>query len=179
MRTPLVILLIAAGAACSPAEVVDSVVATVNGRAIKHSDVLREIRLTAFLNHGEADVSPAVQKETVNRLIEQAIIRQEIEAGAFSPPDPLKGEDMLRTLQETYKGKEAFREAMASRGIDESTLRKHLEWQAAVLHFVQLRFGQAGTGDDPQARPVNDRFFAWLDQMRKEQRIVIREGRLQ
>jgi hypothetical protein len=179
------VLLLAASIAGLKADIVDSVVAVVDSQAIKHSDVIREIRLTDFLNHEKLDLSKAAQKEAVNRLIDQAVIRQEIDAGMYVPSDPDQAAALLDQVRQSYGGASGFSKALASYGITEEELKNQLAWQTAVLEFIQLRFGtnekaaaQAAQGTSRQASSGNDDFFAWLDQMRKDRRIVIHEERL-
>jgi hypothetical protein len=170
------IILALVACASSRAEVVDGMVASVETAAIKHSDVMREITMTALMNRETPNFGVASQKEAVNRLVDQALIRTEIDAGAYVADDPHAADGLLRQIRASYGGTAAFARALASNGITEEALRKHLRWQATVLRFVQLRFGGGPTGASPEM--VNEAFFAWLDQMRKERRVEIREARL-
>jgi hypothetical protein len=159
------------------AEIVDSVVASVGYVAIKHSDVLREIRMAAFMNHEDPNFSAAAQKDAVSRLVDQAVIREEIESGMYVPEDPQTADSMLQQLRSSYGGPEAFAKALSKYGITEEQLKKQLQWQASVLRFIQLRFG--GGESAPPSQAVNDEFFAWLDQMRDRHDVQIKEARLQ
>lgn len=165
-----------AGLISSQAEVIDAVVASVGLTAIKHSDVMREIRWTALLNRQEADFGPASRKEAANRLIDQALIRQEIDAGVYIPDDPQTEEVLLKQLRTLYGADEALTNALATYGFTEEALKKELDWQSTVLRFVQVRFGGGARGAPEQ--DVNDAFFSWLDQMRKDKRVQIQEERL-
>ncbi len=176
MRTWL-ILGLWTGLLSSRAEVVDSLVASVDSIAIKHSDVMREIRMTAFMNHEEPKFDAKAQKDAVNRLIDQALIREEIEDGMYVPDDPKTAEALFQQLRDSYGGEEGLTKALQSRGITEDALKKQLQWQASVLRFIQLRFGGGDNG--PPAQSVNDEFFAWLDQTRDKRKVQIREARLQ
>ena len=182
MRALTTILVVAASVPMQ-AEIVDSVVAVVDGRPIKHSDVIREIRLAAFMNHEDASFSPSVKKEAVKRLIDQVFIRQEIIATSAPVPsaiDNLKRADtLLQQLRTSYGSDPDFRQKLMSYGITEQELRQQLEWQVAVLQFVELRFGRIQNPGAGSANTVNDEFFAWLDSMREQKRVEIREERLQ
>ena len=169
MRTlgATVFVFLAAGA--SPAEVVDSIVAVVGQHAIKKSDVMKQIRLTAFLNQEPANFGPEAQEAAADRLIDQALIRDEILARMYIMRDA-DAEPLLKQLQESYATPQQFSDALGRYGISQGELLGHLNWQARVLEFVQLRFGGS--------QRVNEDFFAWLDQMRAEKRIQIRKERL-
>lgn len=177
MRRSVLILVFVTGlVGIVNAEIVDGMVASVGTTAIKHSDVIRELRLTAFMNREKPDLGAASQREAVNRLIDQALIRQEIEGGMYVPDDPQTADSLLKQLRDSYGGMAAFTKALADSGVTEEALKQQLAWQATVLKFIQLRFG-GGVAGAP-AESVNEAFFAWLDQMRKDRKIQIQESRL-
>ncbi|MEP7351666.1 MAG: hypothetical protein ABI824_00400 [Acidobacteriota bacterium] len=163
------------------AEVVDSLVAVVGSAAIKHSDVLRDVRMTAFLNKGSVKTDQKSQEEAMNRLIDQALIRQEIEAGAYELAAPSRVEEAVKPVQESYGGAVAFQSALQRYGITADDLRAYLRWQITVVDFVELRFGNGLAGDATTASdhaPTADPFIAWLDSARKNQRIITKPERL-
>lgn len=123
------------------AEIVDRIAIIVDNQAIKHSDILNEIRETAFLNNEKLDFSIDEQKKAANRLIDQALIRKDIQAGNYAMADPALAEQLLRQIKQRYPNEAAFRQALARSGITEDMLKQHLEWQTQVLKFVELRFG--------------------------------------
>ena len=181
MRILWSIIAILAAAMPQHAEITDSVVAVVDTHPIKHSDVIREIRLTAFMNREKADFGAAVKKEAVNRLIDQVFIRQEINAAAMPSnhdEDSDQAAELLRQLRESYGDQARFRESLTAYGLTEEELRRQLKWQVDVLQFVELRFGQAEATGAAAIDAVNEDFFAWLDSMREQKRVEIREERL-
>lgn len=155
------------------AEIVDRISIVVSSRAIKHSDILSDIRLTAFLNQEKPDYSLAEQKKAASRLIDQALIRRDMENGGYAGPDTSEAEKLLAQIKQRYRGDAALRQALASYGITEEELRQRLIWQTRVLQFIELRFGEA----DPNNQ-VNQQFFAWLDETRKQSRILYKEENL-
>jgi hypothetical protein len=157
------------------AEVVDSVVAIAGAQPIKHSDVIQDLRLTAFLNGMPFDASAERQQQAVNRLIDQVIIRVQLNNGGYTPPDPAKVDGLMKQVRERYSSESAFLRALAQANLTESSLRSYLTWQVMVLEFIDQRFG-AGPQDPAQAS--NDEFIAWLDMARKDERIEIRTERL-
>ena len=132
MRTCWVLLLILAAAApAAAAEVLDCVVATVGRQAITRSAVDEQARIAAFLN-GDAtpDVSPAGRRRTLERLIDVALIRREMEISRYAAPP---GGARLPKQNQDPK-------ALAALGLDEAAVKRHLELQAQTLRFVELRF---------------------------------------
>lgn len=174
MRALIALTAVSLCAGSMQAEIIDSIGAVVAGQAIKHSDVLREIRITALQNHEPVSLTAQMQQEATSRLIDQAIIRDEIREGLYAPTDDESARALLDQLKTSYGGPEAFQGALSSHQLDEETVRQHLEWQTAVLRFIELRFGE-----DATAQGNNDALFQWLDLKREEKRVVIKKERLQ
>ena len=65
------------------AEVIDRIAVTLDNQVITQSEILREMRLTAFLNGDPLDLSGESRKKAAGRLIEQKLIRKEIEAPQY------------------------------------------------------------------------------------------------
>src|SRR3569833_649743 len=65
------------------AVVLDRVAVVVGKRAIKLSDIERDIRVTAFLTHATVDTSAAARCKSAERLVDQTVIRDEIATGDY------------------------------------------------------------------------------------------------
>lgn len=176
MRSEIAVLRIALGVGwwlgSGSAEIVDRIAVVVDTQAIKQSDILSEIRITDFLNNAQLDLGIGAQKEAASRLIDQKVIRKAMETGLYQAPAKAEVERLLEQVRQRRPGDAAYRRALAAYGITEDMLREHLIWQLAVLRFISLRF-QAAAANDAESSPdaVNEQFFAWLDQTRKEARI--------
>lgn len=151
------------------AEIVDRIALIVGNHIIKQSDILNEIRATAFLNREKPDLSLAEQKKAVSRLIDQALIRADIGNGVYVESDPAEVDKLLQQVKQAYGSEAAYRNALAAYGITESMLKDRLDWQTKVLRFVEARFG-----GDQAGKQVNQQFFSWLDETRKQARVVIK-----
>src|SRR5262250_2467759 len=82
----LVLALLAWGAILHAGEVVDRIVATVNGHIVVQSDWDQALSYQALVDNRSVDqFSLAERKATLNRLIDQELIRQQINASEFSP----------------------------------------------------------------------------------------------
>jgi hypothetical protein len=119
------------------AEVIDRIAATVGKQVIAESQVTEEIRVTAFLDGKPADWSAENRTKTVNRLVDQALIRREIETAHFPEAAPEDGATLLAGLKSSMKD---FDQALAANRLSEAVLQKHLEWQVTFLRFVEYRF---------------------------------------
>jgi hypothetical protein len=131
--------------------VLDRVVIAVGRRAIKASDIDRDLRLTAFLNNAPLDTSNATKKASGERLIDQQIIRQEIATGQYPRASDEEAARLIEQLRvgRFHNSDAQFRAALSRYGVTDSQLRDQLLWQLTVLRFIDIRFRPAAqVGDD-------------------------------
>jgi hypothetical protein len=128
-------------AALAPAEIVDRIVATVGTQVVTLSDVQQEYRTERFLDRQPLE-SLDVQhiRVVAGRLIDQLLLRQEMDASRFPPADPAQVDGRLAELRREFGGEEAFRRLLAEYSLSEAGLRQHLELQLNILRFIDLRF---------------------------------------
>ena len=118
------------------AEVIDRVAVAVGNRVITESEILRQIRLTAFLNGAQPDFSPSNKRTTAERLIEQSLIRRELEASGYSSLGSASA-SMYKELRGNYP---TYEQTLQKYGITDADVQEAVEWQATLLDFVELRF---------------------------------------
>jgi len=160
--------------AFSSAAVVDRIAVAVDNRAIKESQIDRDIRLTAFLNGTPLDTGAASKRKAADRLIDQTVIRSEIAKGSVpAPPDAEISSVLAKIKQARFHNSAEYEQALQTYGISEPELKSHIAWQIQVLRFVDLRFSRGA----PSAN--NEAFFAWLDATRKHSRIQFHDEVLQ
>jgi len=141
MRTRLLLLLLALATWCR-AEIIDRVAVPVGTRAITQSDVLKEIRLSAFLNKAAPDFGPASRKAAAERLVERVLTEIEMEIGKYPPPSESEVTAQLAAVRKQYSpSQDAWTKALAGYGIREEDLKVHLLRQVALLRFIDARFG--------------------------------------
>jgi peptidyl-prolyl cis-trans isomerase SurA len=125
----------------TPAEVIDRIAVTLDNQAITQSEILLEIRLTAFLNGDPVDFSGASRKKAADRLVEQKLIRKEMDAAQYLEAGPAEIEAMLKEVRaQRFQNDAQYRLALEKYGITEQDLKAHLLWQITFLHFIDLRF---------------------------------------
>jgi peptidyl-prolyl cis-trans isomerase SurA len=123
------------------AEVIDRIAVTLDNQVITQSEILLEIRLTALLNGDSLDFSSAARKKAAERLIEQKLVRKEMEPAHYLEAGPAEIESMLKEARaQRFHGAEEYRAALENDGITEEDLKAHLLWQVTFLHFIDLRF---------------------------------------
>jgi len=117
------------------AEVIDRILAVVDGAIITQSDAVAAIRLG--LVHGPADPLNAV----VDRLIERRLMLREVDR--YAPPDPVEAV-VDRTVAEVRAraGSEAqFDTILRQTGFGVEQLRRHVRDDLRIESYLQQRFG--------------------------------------
>ena len=141
MRIRLGLVLIFAALASS-GEILDRIAVTVGRGIITQSDILKEIRLSSFMNKSQPDFTPASLRKTAERLVERALAETEMEIGRYPAPEPAEAGLQLEALRkEQFPGPGAYSQSLAAAGISEAELRLYLLQQLAMLRFVDARFG--------------------------------------
>jgi len=144
-------------------EIIDRIAVTVGKQVIAESDVLRDIRVSAFLDQKPVDLSGSEKRKAADRLVDQLLILQE---AAFSKI-PLAVEsdaaNMLGSVKTLYGADYAA--ALARYGITEADVVNHLAAGARAMRFTDLRFRPEVeiTDDD-----VSDYYSTLLEEWRKQ-----------
>jgi len=126
---------------CLCATVIDRIAVSVGNRVITTSDLDREIRVTAFLNGARPDFSPANKRATAERMVEQRLIRNELETARYPVPAAPEVEPELAQFKKNYfHSDEEYRRALSEDGITEDDLKAELLWQRTLLLFIDVRF---------------------------------------
>lgn len=134
-RWPLVAMGIVLAIAIARAEVIDRILAVVDGALITQSDAAAAIRLG--LVAGPADPLAAV----VDRLIERRLLLREVDR--YAPPDPQEA-DVDRAVIE-IRGRTGtpaqFEAILLHTGFSLDQLRRHVRDDLRIEAYLQQRFG--------------------------------------
>ena len=126
--------------AFSNAEVIDRIAISVTGQVITETQILEEIRITAFENQQKPDYSPEQKKAAGDRLIEQTLVKREMELSHYPQPEPQEAAALEDNLLERYGGREKLLPLLAKAGLTEDEVTAHLAWQLTLLRFIDYRF---------------------------------------
>jgi len=127
-------------ALCARAEIIDRIAVSVGNNVITAGDIGKEIRVTAFQNGAKPDFSSQNRKATAQRLVEQRLIRHELDLSKYPLPEASAVEPMLRQLRQRYTGEKAFEDALAAYAITEQDVKDELLWQLTLVRFIEVRF---------------------------------------
>jgi peptidyl-prolyl cis-trans isomerase SurA len=123
------------------AEIIDRIAVVVGSSVITASELERELRLTAFLNSEKLNLGPQEKRKAADRLVEQRLIRREMELNRYPTPDPAQADRLLEDIKKTrFTGQAQYEQALKEYGLTETELKAHLFWQLTTLQFIDLRF---------------------------------------
>lgn len=122
------------------AEIIDRIAISVGNLVITESQIDEEIRLTAFLNQEPVTIDNAERKKAAGRLMEQTLVRREMEFSRYPLPPLSDARKSLESLKSRYKTEAEYRKALDEYGITEDALERRLWWQATFLRFIDYRF---------------------------------------
>jgi hypothetical protein len=136
-------------------------------------------------------MGPEQRRAAAERLVDQQLIRKEMEIGHYPEPSATEAEAMLQNLrQQHFPTTAAFRAALEKYGITEDQLKRHLLWQLTAMRFTDVRFrpGIAGSPEQTADRTsagatvpasgadVDQQMNAWLQEARNAIRITFKTG---
>jgi hypothetical protein len=157
-------LLLMLGPMLSGSVVIDRMAVIVDKHVIKTSDIDRDLRATEFLNGERLDLSADAKRKAAERLIDQSVIREELEKGEYKRSSTADVEGMLKkVLQDRFGGSSArLRDDLSRYGLSEEQLRMQLQWQLDVLKFIDQRFRPGVLVTDEEVKSYYDQHLADL-----------------
>lgn len=172
-------------AALASADTVDRLAVIVGNTVITESEVLREVRLTEFLNEQPLDLASAQRKAAAERLVDQTLIRNEMELSRYPLPASSEAEAMLQKIRDArFKTDAEYGAALARYGITGDELLQHLHWQLAAMRFTEVRFQTRIPQTDAQSADradsaVDDQMDAWLKDARANTKVQFKKEAFQ
>jgi hypothetical protein len=137
-------LLLLSGAlarSASGGQIVDRMVANVNGHVLLQSDWEEELAFEAFLNARAPDTFTAAErKAALDRLIDQELLREEVRPTEGAPTAQVAQRVAeIRKLYPEAASDEGWRAALRSHGLTQSMLEKRLGDSIQLMRLVEAR----------------------------------------
>jgi hypothetical protein len=140
MGQRLLFLMLAAAAGQAKAEVIDRVVGSAGLDVVTLSEARRYLEYQSVFQNRDLDLSRQAYREAVDQLLNQTLIRREIEISRYTPPAMAEAEARLNEwLVDPERGVK-IRKQLAAYGITEDDLRRRLLWYITVMRFTDYRF---------------------------------------
>ena len=115
-----------------PLERLDRVVAVVDEDPILYSEIARATAL-------DPDARDDVERQVLDRLIEQRLRLHEVERHELAPVPRNTIDQQIETITERFGGPEALDRHLTDAGLDRDALRERVARQLRVLAFVEER----------------------------------------
>jgi hypothetical protein len=125
------------------AEIVDRIAASVGNHVISESEVMEELRVTAFLEGSALDFSAEQKRKAVERLVDQELIRREIVFTQFPYPSESEIKPLYAQVRDRFPDESAYKAELRKYGLTDGDVRGHLQWQLMMLRFIDYRFQPA------------------------------------
>jgi len=143
-RMLCVVVLVAGCSLLSAAEVIDRIVATVNRHPILQSEWDEAVEFES-LSSGRplAAVTPEDRKQTLERLIDQQLIAEQMRASSFVPAKPDEVAGKVRELRQTvpaWQADDGWRAALAAYNLTEEDVEERTAIQVNLLRYLDQRF---------------------------------------
>lgn len=142
------------------AAIIDRIAVSVGYQVITLRDVEREIRVTAFVGGLKPDLSVSNKRATADRLVDQKLIRREMESSHFPAPAPSDVAPSLEKLKATFSSDPDYRRALAQYGIGETDVQDLLLRMWMIEQFTSLRFRPAVQVTDAEIQDYFDKVVA-------------------
>jgi len=139
----VVFLLAVAASLAATGEVIERVVATVNGQPILQSDWDEEFRYEAFMNRKPLE-SLTVQdrKQALDRVIDQELLRQQIKGSEFEEASAQEPRDRIAELRKQFpevKDDAGWKTKLEQYGMTEQDLSRHIALQLQLTRLISAR----------------------------------------
>ena len=124
-------------------EILDRIAVTVGDRVITELQIVREVRVAAFLNGEKPDTSSASRRAAAERLVKQELMRREMQSTHYPLPGQSEAEPLEKQIVDEYGGEDKYLAALQASGLTRDDIRQQLWWQLTTLRFIEYRFRPA------------------------------------
>jgi hypothetical protein len=142
MRARILIMVLAAVFAREElrAAILDQIAVTVANAVITESDIVREIRVAAFLDQKPVDLRGEEKRRAADRLVDQVLILRDAAISRAALGTPEDARRMLDQVKSQYPSEADYQAALARYRISEAEVTDHLLAGLRALRFTDLRF---------------------------------------
>lgn len=144
MRRSLHLALIALAISAANAQLLDRMVAVVNKHVILESELDQAVRVEYLMQGKPLDkVSPADSVAVLDRLVDRALLEQQILHPEMLAPTPEELADQVKEVRQQFPGAATdagWKSLLASYDLTQQDIEDHLVSEVRELRFVDLRF---------------------------------------
>src|SRR5580698_3465723 len=135
------VVVMALSASAWAGQVVDRVVANINGHVVLQSDWEQEVAFEAFSDGRDPDsFTSAERKAALDRLIDQELLREQVRPSSPAPADQVAARvAAVRKAQPDCPTEETWRAKLQRYGLTENALEKRLGDEIQLMKLVEDR----------------------------------------
>ncbi|HXO04432.1 MAG TPA: hypothetical protein VN884_02250 [Candidatus Sulfotelmatobacter sp.] len=134
---------------------IDGVAARIEDDVILESEVSESAAFQKLVGD-----QPKPRSELIRELADQWIVRGEANTTKFPPPPAAEVDSDYQQFVKQFGSLEEFQKRCAAAGITETAVRRQLEQQLYLAHFLDYRFRAAAQVDDKEVEKYYDDEFA-------------------
>jgi peptidyl-prolyl cis-trans isomerase SurA len=143
-KLPLILwlFLVAVGPTSFAADIVDRIVATVNGHVILQSDWDDAVRFEAFIEGRPLEkMTDQDRSRALDSLIDQELLREQSQVADIAQPPADEVQERIMDIQKEHKAttSSAWHAALAKYGLAQKQLETWLAHDIAIVHQVEAR----------------------------------------
>src|ERR1051326_6229128 len=120
------LLLFVAASALWGGDVLDRIAVTVQKQVITEGDLIRELRVEAFLDRKPVDLSGAAKRKAAAHLADQILMLKEAADSHLTLTTPDDSERLVAQVESQYSNEAQYRDALAGYRISQQDLSAHL-----------------------------------------------------
>ncbi|HZR56547.1 MAG TPA: SurA N-terminal domain-containing protein [Terriglobales bacterium] len=120
-------------------DILDRIVATVNGHIILQSDWDDAIRFDAFTSNKSLDqLTPQDRKATLDRLVDQELLREQMHSAEFQHATDQEVQVRINEIRKQYPkdSEQSWDSALTRYGLSEDELRKRVAAEIDVMRLI-------------------------------------------
>jgi hypothetical protein len=163
------------------AETIDRIAVSIGSQVITESEVLRDLRVSAFLDHAEVDLSPAAKRKSAQRLVDQLLILREASESRLSLPNEEAVVPLMNQVRTEYKPSSELQATLRRYQIADRDVAAQLLAGLTALAFTDLRFRPAVQVSEEEIREYHAKLTdaASFDAVRDEIEALLTRERVE
>jgi len=137
-----VAVLVMAFAGVLAGEIIDRVVATVNGQPILQSEWEVAMRCEALLDQRPLQFTAESAQAALERLVDQELLHQQIRSFQLKPAEPAQVRSRIEEIRKQIPGmasEQGWKAALERYGLTQAEVEGRVADQAEILRFIDLR----------------------------------------
>jgi hypothetical protein len=171
--------LLALLAVVASSQVLDRIAVTVDKQVITQGDLIRDLRVGAFLDRKPVDLSPGAKRAAAGRLVDQILMLREAGDSHLVLASLEDAAHLVSDEKSKYSSEQQYRGDLARYGISEADVSQHLLNGLRALRFSELRFRPQIQLSEADLQAYYDKLAASWRQANRAQIPTFEESRSQ